>query len=226
MKCFLGVILIFHAVVDLGMSALIGSTIKSLVTLPDTGKQNVCKSGVKIFCHKEVKSNITPTLSKMCVDGKIQLVRIPEGYTARTEGLDRCTYAGKTFCDGDNILPNYKGWSTKHFCLKGNIRFSVSGRRLKTNKSTISRPSSTSSSSNVNDKKDKPKKPSFQKPSFQKPSTTKKPFSFTKKPFSFTKKPQMIDEKTPIDANDTKTNNSSEDVEDSAQKKPPFSQCK
>ena len=29
------------------------------------GKQNVCKSGVKIFCHKEVKSNITPTLSKV-----------------------------------------------------------------------------------------------------------------------------------------------------------------
>jgi len=187
MKCYLGVILIFQVAVDLCTSALIGSTIKSLITITDTGKQKVCKSGVKTLCHKEVRSNITPSLSRMCVDGIIKLVRIPEGYTARTEGLDRCTYAGKTFCDGDNITPNYKGWSTKHYCLKGNIRYSVSGRRLKTNKSTISKPSS-SSSSDENDTKDKPsfQKPSSQKPSFQKPSSQKPSFqkpSFQKPSF-------------------------------------------
>lgn len=210
MKCFLGVVLTLHLVVEFCSPALIGSTIADLFKLEDTGLQKVCKSGVKTLCHKEVRSNVTPTLSKMCVDGKIKLVRVPEGYNARTDGLEKCTYAGKTFCDGDKIVPNYKGWSTRHYCLNGDFRYSVTGKRLKTNKSIFAKPSSASSSGNKNSNKNdsgannnvedsseagegesngssRPSRPSFLRPETP---TTKRPKKTLFNPFAQRPRPQ------------------------------------
>jgi len=162
MKCFLVSILLLNFISELCESALIGSTIKTFYSIPDTGKQKTCKVAGKTLCHLEVRSNVTPTLSRMCVDGKVALVKIPEGYTGRTAGLPKCNYAGQTFCDGDNITPNYKGWSKRHYCVNGEPRYSVTGRRLKTNRPIIGKPASSASSSTDS-----------------KPSTSKKPSPFS-----------------------------------------------
>jgi len=160
MKCFLVSILLLNFISELCESALIGSTIKTFYSIPDTGKQKVCKVAGKTLCHLEIRSNVTPTLSRMCVDGKVALVKVPEGYTGRTAGLPKCNYAGQTFCDGDNITPNYKGVSKKHYCVRGEFKYSVTGRRLKTNRPIIGpKPASSSTDS--------------------KPSTSKKPSPFS-----------------------------------------------